>query len=89
MLSAMRDGKAAARFLGKTLKAVHTRPPRAINVDKNAAYPNAETLQNEETLSQTVDLRQNKYLNNVVEQDRRNIKRILKPNDRIPVLQHS
>ncbi|PSB50126.1 hypothetical protein C7B79_37045 [Chroococcidiopsis cubana CCALA 043] len=29
-----------------------------------------ETLQNEETLSQPVELRQNKYLNNVVEQDR-------------------
>lgn len=80
MLSAKRDGKAAARFFRKTLKAVHTQPPRTINVDKNAAYPHAvETLQNEETLSQTAELRQNKYLNNVVEQDHRNIKRIVKP----------
>lgn len=80
MLSAKRDGKATARFFRKTLKAVHTQPPRVFNVDKNAAYPNAvETLQNEETLSQTVELRQNKYLNNVVEQDHRNIKRIVKP----------
>ncbi len=80
MLSAKRDGKAAARFFRKMLKAVHTQPPRAINVDKNAAYPHAvETLQNEETLSQTVELRQNKYLNNMVEQDHRNIKRIVKP----------
>jgi hypothetical protein len=31
------------------------------------------------TLSQMVELRQNKYLNNVVEQDHRNIKRIVKP----------
>jgi len=80
MLSAKRDGKAAARFFRKTLKAGHTQAPRVINVDKNAAYPNAiETLKNEKTLSQMVELRQNKYLNNVVEQDHRNIKRIVKP----------
>ncbi len=33
----------------------------------------------EETLSKTVELRQNKYLNNMVEQDHRNVKRIVKP----------
>jgi transposase-like protein len=80
LLSAKRDGSSAARFFRKTLKAAHTQPPRVINVDKSAAYPSAvETLQDEEALSKTVELRQNKYLNNVVEQDHRNVKRIVKP----------
>jgi transposase, IS6 family len=80
MLSAKRDGKAAARFFRKTLKAEHTSVPRVVNVDKNAAYPKAvETLKNEERLPKAVELRQNKYLNNIVEQDHRNLKRIVKP----------
>jgi len=80
MLSAKRDGKAAARFFRKVLKAQHTQTPRGINVDKNAAYPIAmETLKGDETLAETTELRQVKYLNNIVEQDHRNIKRITKP----------
>ena len=34
MLSAKRDGKAAARFFRKVLKAQHTHTPRVITVDK-------------------------------------------------------
>jgi IS6 family transposase len=80
MLSAKRDGKAAARFFRKVLKGQHTQAPRVINVDKNAAYPVAmETLQEDETLAETTELRQVKYLNNGVEQDHRNIKRITRP----------
>ncbi len=80
MLSAKRDGKAAARFFRKVFKAEHTQTPRVITVDKNAAYPVAlETLKAEETLSAETELRQSKYLNNVIEQDHRNIKRITKP----------
>jgi transposase-like protein len=80
MLSAKRDGKAAARFFRKVLKAQHTRTPRVITVDKNAAYPVAiEALKEDETLAETTELRQVKYLNNVVEQDHRNIKRITRP----------
>jgi transposase-like protein len=80
MLSAKRDGKAAARFFRKVLKGQHTQTPRVISVDKNAAYPVAmETLKGDETLGETTELRQVKYLNNVVEQDYRNIKRITKP----------
>jgi transposase-like protein len=41
MLSAKREGKAAARFFRKVLKAQHTQPPRVITVDKNVAYPAA------------------------------------------------
>ncbi|MEP0914955.1 IS6 family transposase [Leptolyngbya sp. GB1-A1] len=80
MLSAKRDGKAAVRFFRKVLKSQHAQTPRVINVDKNTAYPVAmETLKEEETLTETTKLRQVKYLNNVVEQDHRNIKRITRP----------
>jgi transposase-like protein len=80
MLSAKRDGKAAARCLGKVLKATHTQTPRVITVDKNAAYPVAvKALKADETLVAETQLRQSKYLNNVIEQDHRNIKRLTKP----------
>lgn len=62
------------------MKAVHTQEPRVINVDKNAAYPKAiDELKEKEELSEQVELRQNKYLNNLVEQDHRFIKRLTKP----------
>lgn len=80
MLSAKRDGKAAARFFRKVLKAKHVTPPWVINVDKNAAYPVAmEKLKSDQTLATETELRQVKYLNNMIEQDHRNIKRIVKP----------
>ena len=80
MLSAKRDAKAAKRFLKKVLKARHTQTPRVINVDKNAAYPPAvKELKKEEPLSDATEMRQNKYLNNLVEQDHRNIKRLVNP----------
>lgn len=75
MLSAKRDAKAAKRFFKKALKACHTETPRVINVDQNAACPPAvEALKKEEQLSQESKIRQTKYLNNLVEQDHRNIK---------------
>ena len=49
-------------------------------MDKNAAYPKAvETLKEQKDLSKTTQLRQNKYLNNRVEQDHRFIKRLTLP----------
>lgn len=51
-----------------------------INVDKNAAYPKAiADLKAAGTLPEQVELRQVKYLNNLVEQDHRFIKRLVKP----------
>ncbi len=48
-------------------------------MDKNAAYPVAiEILKQEETIGKETELRQSKYLNKLVEQDHRNIKRIVK-----------
>ena len=51
-----------------------------INVDKNAAYPIAvEELKTKEIIAQACELRQNKYLNNIVEQDHRFIKKLVNP----------
>ena len=50
--------------------------PRVINVDKNRAFPQAvEGLKAEGILPRRVRLRQCKYLNNVVEQDHRTVKK--------------
>ena len=80
MLSAKRDAKAAKRFFKKVLKARHTSTPRVINVDKNAAHPSAvDHLKAEALLSEETELRPVKSLNNIVEQDHRRIKRLVKP----------
>jgi len=64
----LRDAQAATAVLNKALNAVYTQEPRVINVDKNAAYPKAvDELKEKEELSEQVELRQNKYLNNRVE----------------------
>jgi IS6 family transposase len=68
MLSARRDGKAAARFFRKVLRANHVTSPRVISVDKNAAYPVAiARLKSAQTLAAQTQLRQVKYLNNLIE----------------------
>ncbi len=80
LLTAKRDAQAAKRFFRKTLQAAHTQEPRVINVDKNAAYPKAiDEMKVKEELPASLELRQNKYLNNFVEQDHRFIKRLTKP----------
>jgi transposase, IS6 family len=79
-LSPTRDAEAAQRFFSKTLGASHTVTPRVITVDKNAAYPKAlSELRAAGTVPQECELRQVKYLNNIVEQDHRFIKRLVKP----------
>ena len=50
--------------------------PRVINVDKNPAYPAAiKELKDEGMLRRRCRVRQCKYLNNIVEQDHRTVKR--------------
>jgi IS6 family transposase len=79
-LSATRDAEAAQRFFVKTLAAPHTPTPRVITVDKNAAYPKAiSEMKAEGAIPEGCELRQVKYLNNIVEQDHRFIKRRVKP----------
>ncbi len=78
-LSSTRDAKAAKEFLLKTLTSSHTSEPRVINVDKNAAYPKAfNEIKAEGHLPASCELRQIKYLNNLIEQDHRFIKRLTK-----------
>lgn len=90
MLSTKRDGKAAERFFRQVLKALHTQSPRVITVDKNAAYSKAiETLKGDETLEETTELRQKKYLNNIIEQDHRPIKRLVNADIGNKIVQHS
>jgi len=61
------------------LAAAHTSAPRVITVDKNAAYPKAfKELKAERMVPSTCELRQSKYLNNIVEQDHRFSKRLVK-----------
>ena len=80
MLSAKRDARAAKRFFRKMLKLPQHSSPRVINVDQNRAYPPAvEELKGEGVLSVAAQLRQCKYLNNIVEQDHRFIKRRVNP----------
>ena len=80
MLSAKRNKKAAKRFFKKALGSKHNQIPRAITVDKNPVYPPAvNELKNDKILPQNVSLRQIKYLNNIVEQDHRSIKKIVRP----------
>ena len=80
MLSATRDADAAERFFRQVLQAAHTNIPRVITVDKNPTYPVAfEALQRDGTLPETCLLRQCKYLNNMVEQDYRFVKRPVSP----------
>lgn len=79
-LSPTRDAQAAKRFLEKAPGAKHTVAPRVITVDNNAAYPKAfRALKVAGTLAASCELRQSKYLNNLIEQDHRFIKRLVKP----------
>ena len=76
LLTAKRDAAGAKRVFRKALSSPGNRLPRVINVDKNPAYPAAvEALKEEGVLPGRVRLRQCKYLNNVVEQDHRTVKK--------------
>jgi transposase, IS6 family len=76
MLSAKRDVSAAKRFCKMMIRADHRRLPFTISVDKNAAYPEAfSSSQAEKIVPQDCKLRRVKYLNNIIEQDHRFIKK--------------
>ena len=87
MLSAKRDARAAKRFFRKMLKLPQHPSPRVINVDQNRSYPPAvEELKEEGILPSASQLRRCKYLNNIVEQWRRFIKRRINPDSASSVL---
>ena len=76
LLSAKRDAAAAERFLAKALGGENHPAPRVINTDKHAGYPPAIVrLKSVGTLEENCRHRPVQYLNNVLEQDHRPIKR--------------
>lgn len=73
LLTAKRDTKAAKRFLCRAIKS--NDEPIKINIDKSGAnVAGIETYNYDE--GREVEIRQNKYLNNVIEQDHRPIKQL-------------
>ena len=76
LLSAKRDAAAAERFLAKALGGENHPAPRVINTDEHAGYPPAIVrLKAEEALEENCRHRPVQYLNNILEQDHRAIKR--------------
>jgi len=76
LLSAKRDAAAAERFLAKALGGENHRAPRVVNTDKHAAYPPAiAELKADGVLDENSKHRPVQYLNNILEQDHRAIKR--------------
>jgi len=76
LLTVHRDKKAALGFFTKALRQ-HGFPEK-VTIDKSGANTAAlEALQ--EKSGATIEIRQNKYLNNLVEQDHRAVKRIVRP----------
>jgi IS6 family transposase len=76
LLSETRDLNSARRFFHKALAAPGHPRPRVINVDGNPSYPNViEELKQERVLGRRCRCRIVPYLNNIVEQDHRSIKR--------------
>ena len=76
LLSAKRDAATAQRFLTKALSGENHPSPRVINTDKHPAYPPAIVeLKASRVLEEKCTHRPVLYLNNVLEQDHRAIKR--------------
>ena len=76
LLTAKRDTAAAKRFLRRVIDASGNPMPRVMNVDQNPAYPAAvEALKADGAIPRRVVLRQCKYLNNLIEQDHRTVKK--------------
>ncbi|WP_441296744.1 IS6 family transposase [Bacillus cereus] len=75
-LSRKRAAKAAKRFLKKALASCHVAKPCTITVDGDKAYPVAiRELKDEKRIPHGMPLRVKKYLNNIIEQDHRFIKK--------------
>ncbi|PFY70432.1 IS6 family transposase, partial [Bacillus toyonensis] len=75
-LSRKRDAKAAKYFLKKALASCHATKPRSITADGDKAYPIAiRELKKEKCIPHSTPLRVKKYVNNIIEQDHRFIKK--------------
>lgn len=74
LLTAKRDTAAALRFFRKAIR--HHGEPEVVTIDKSGANTAALAERNTgKEADDCIKVRQNKYLNNLVEQDHRNIKR--------------
>jgi transposase, IS6 family len=79
LLYATRSRRAAKRFLREVLAGNHVTAPRVINVDKNPTYIGAvRDLKREKLLTEGCKRRPNQYMNHLIEQDHRFIKRRVK-----------
>jgi putative transposase len=76
LLTAHRDKAAALRFFKKAIRQ-HGLPEK-VTIDKSGANTAALEALQEETGAE-IEIRQSKYLNNLVEQDHRALKRIIRP----------
>jgi transposase-like protein len=80
LLCADRSEISARKFFTKALKTHHPRWPTKLNLDGNAASHRALfVLRQENPDWQSVEIRSRRYLNNIVEQDHRAIKRRCAP----------
>ena len=78
--SAKRDEKAARRFLKRALGRENTRDPREVVTDRLESYPGAiREMKREGELWRFTRHRRGRWLNNLVEQDHRRIKRRTRP----------
>ena len=76
LLTATRDQKAASRFLRKAIN--ENGKPSLVNIDQSGAN-NAGLKQVNRDNKTRIKIRQCKYLNNIIEQDHRRIKRLTRP----------
>ena len=76
LLTATRDKKAASRFLRKAIN--ENGKPSLVNIDQSGAN-NAGLKQVNRDNKTRIKIRQCKYLNNIIEQDHRRIKRLTRP----------
>ena len=76
LLTEQRDERAALRFLTKAIRCHNV--PEKITIDGSEAHAAAIRTYNQEH-GTTMTMRQVKYLNNVVEQDHRSVKRVTRP----------
>ncbi|PFH95817.1 IS6 family transposase, partial [Bacillus thuringiensis] len=74
--STKRDARAAKHFLKKALASCHATKPRTITADGDKAYPVAiRELEEDKHIPLSMPLRVKKYLNNIIEQDHRCVKK--------------
>lgn len=72
LLTAKRDKKAAKRFLKRAVRGNGI--PEKINIDKSGSNTAGINSYNQDNHT-NIEIRQNKYLNNLIEQDHRSVKR--------------